>query len=157
MVTQSLSIETKQAQDILWLIKLSTSTKLRLRFFNSKGSGSANEFLHHLTMGCITSTSFQTPAAQFSIDKNMLILQYSGSWFIMRDWYVLSILCLELQDQIQFRDLCFFTVGMYDLYQSNDNFSNAKTVIGNTEGGVNHFDLAIIKLHHANFLQEHII
>ncbi len=75
----------------------------------------------------------------------------------MRDWYVLSILCLELQDQIQFRDLCFFTVGMYDLYQSNDNFSNAKTVIGNTEGGVNHFDLAIIKLHHANFLQEHII
>ena len=157
-VKQSSSIGTEQGHDVLRLIKLSTSEKTKLRFFKSEGSGSANEILRRLTTQYITSTSFQTQAAQLSIDENMPILQYSGSWFIMRvDWYVLSIVCLELHDQIQckaesllsFRYLYFFTAGIYDLYQSDDDISDAKTVINNAEGGNDHFDLAIIELDHA--------
>lgn len=158
IVLQSSSIGLKQAQDVLRLIKLSTSTTMKLRFFNSEGSGSANELLRRLTTQYITSRSFQTQAAKLSMDENMPILQYSGPWFIMRvDWYVLTIVCLELEDEIQrqaeslqfFRDLSFFTAGINDLYQSDDDFSDAKTVVNNANDINDHFDLALIESDHA--------
>ena len=158
IVMQSSSIGMQQAQDVLRLIKLSASTKMKLRFFNSEGTGAANDLLRRLTAQYIISTSFQTQAAKLSIDENMPILQHFGSWFIMRvDWYVLSIACLDLQDQIQgtaenlqsIRELSFFTVGSYDLYQSDDDLSDAKTASENANCGSDHFDLTIIESDHA--------
>ena len=114
------------ADDVLRLIKLSTCKKIRLRFFNNEGSGFANDILCRLTTDYITSSLSQNRAAKLLITQP--ILDYSGSWFIMRvDWYVLSVVCLELKDQIAegqpghfFRYLNFFTVGFIDLYQSDD-------------------------------------
>ena len=77
----------KGAEDVMRLIKLSKMYNKKLRFFDSEGSGMANDLLCTLTTEYITSDSFQTQAARLSIDQNMPIFRYSGSWFIMRvDW-----------------------------------------------------------------------
>jgi len=135
-----------QAEDVMRLIKLATCTKRKLRFFN--GSSSANDLLCHMTKDYITSDSFQTQAAKLTIDENQVILRYSGSWFIMRvDWYVLSLVCLELKDQVHceegrtqcFRHLSFFTVGFIDLYQSDDDLNyNALNLDDTSAGGNEH-------------------
>ncbi|KAL7554217.1 hypothetical protein ACHAWF_017632 [Thalassiosira exigua] len=131
----SISNGTKQADDVLRLIKVSSCMKKRLRFFESKESGTANDFLSQFTIEYITSDSFKTHAAKLSVDQNSSILNYSGCWFIMRvDWYVLSLVCLELRDEVEneeeggqsFRHLSFFTAGIIDLYQSDDDVSETK-------------------------------
>lgn len=156
-ISTTMTIEERQARDVLRLIKLSTLTQHQLRFFISAGSGSANEYLRELTSQYITSESFQNESAKLSFDENTPILQYSGSWFILRvDWYVLSIVCLENQDTtIQsesdtpssqpFRNLLFFTADVHDLYQSDDDTTDDKDT---TDGGGDHFDFTIIDSDH---------
>ncbi|KAL7542994.1 hypothetical protein ACHAXR_012278 [Thalassiosira sp. AJA248-18] len=147
----------KQAEDALRIIKLSTTKKKKLRFFNKEGSGSANDLLCRFTTECITSDSFQTQAAKLAIDQNKAIDDYSGSWFIMRvDWYVLSVVCLELRDQVQceegkmqsFRHLSFFTAGIIDLYQSDDDVNDAKNYVYT---GVSEIATEIESSHAKNF------
>ena len=109
------------------LIKVSTCTTKKLRFFSSEGSSTANDLLSKLTTDCITSESFHTRAAKLSIDQETPILQHLGMWFIMSlDWGVLSIICLEAADHIDneskdnFRHIVFFTCSSMDLYEIDD-------------------------------------
>ncbi len=113
---------------MLRLIRLSSRTQRKLRFFR-EGSGSANETLYHLTTDYMTSTSFGHRAAKLQIDPTQLIGNHSGTWFIMRiDWYVLSVIQFSLRsyqvddegDGSTIRNMNFFTVGITDLYQSDD-------------------------------------
>ena len=147
------------------LIKLSKSTKKHLRFFSPEGSGSANDVLSQLTTECITSESYHTRAARLSIGQNVSIMKYSGTWFVMRlDWYVLSLMCLELIDHIQdvngtsqnFRHLSFFTAGIMDLYQSDDDFSDIKKLNEDSDDDNEQFEVSEImnlieKTHSENF------
>ena len=154
-ISTTMTIEERQARDVLRLIKLSTLTQHQLRFFISEGSGSANEYLRQLTSQYIASKSFQE-SAKLSIGKNTPILQYSGSWFILRvDWYILSIVCLENHDTTTqckstqpFRNLSFFTADVHDLYQSDDDIINDKVLVDKADGGSNHFDFTIIDSDH---------
>lgn len=125
------AFHTKQVEDVLRFVRLSTHTKTELRFFNTVGSGSANKLLGRLTTQRITSETFPTRATMLSIDEHVPILSFSGTWFIMRvDRYVLSVVCLEDHDQYQkeadslqyFRPLSFFTAGIADLYPNDDDF-----------------------------------
>ena len=114
-------------EDVIRLIKVSTCTTKKLRFFSSEGSSTANDLLSKLTTDCITSESFHTRAAKLSIDQETPILQHLGMWFIMSlDWGVLSIICLEAADHIDneskdnFRHIVFFTCSSMDLYEIDD-------------------------------------
>jgi len=112
---------------VIRLIKVSTCTIKKLRFFSSEGYSTANDLLSKLTTDCITSESFHTRAAKLSIDQETPILQHLGIWFLMPlDWGVLSIICLEAADHIDneskdnFRHLVFFTCSSMDLYEIDD-------------------------------------
>jgi len=114
-------------EDVIRLIKVSTYTIKKLRFFSSEGSSTANDLLNKLTTDCIISESFHTRAAKLSIDQETPILQHLGIWFLMPlDWGVLSIICLEAADHIDneskdnFRHLVFFTCSSMDLYEIDD-------------------------------------
>jgi hypothetical protein len=159
-ISTTMTIEERQARDVLRLIKLSILTQHQLRFFVSEGSGSANEYLCQLTSQYISSESFQAESAKLSIDENTPILQYSGTWFILRvDWYVLSIVCLEHQytttlseldtpSSLPFRNLSFFTADVHDLYQSDDDIIDDKVTVDKADGGSDHFDFTIIDSDH---------
>lgn len=115
----------QQEEDVARIMKVSTPTITKTRFFG-EGSGYANDILCNLIARHLTSDSFHTQTAQLSVEH---VDQHEGIFFIMRlDWYVLSVACLEFRDQIEsegekqktYRDLTFFTAGIIDLYQSDD-------------------------------------
>ena len=115
----------QQEEDVTRIMKVSTPTITKMRFF-SEGSGSANEILSKLIAGHMTSESFHTQTARLPIEQAG---RHEGIFFIMRlDWYVLSVACLEYRDHTEsedemqkaYRDLTFFTAGIIDLYQSDD-------------------------------------
>lgn len=113
--------------DVMRIMKVSTSTVTQLRFFG-EGSGSANHILSNMIAKHLTSDSFHTQTSRLAVEK---VDHYEGIFFIMRlDWYVLSVACLEFRDhhseseaetkQHSYRNLTFFTAGIIDLYQSDD-------------------------------------
>eukprot|EP00985_Skeletonema_marinoi_P002148 scaffold875_cov121-Skeletonema_marinoi.AAC.1 len=115
----------QKEEDVARIMKVSTPTTTKMRFF-SEGSGSANGILCNLIARHMTSDLFHTQTAQLSVEKAD---RHEGIFFLMRlDWYVLSVACLEFRDQIEsedemqkiYRDLTFFTAGIIDLYQSDD-------------------------------------
>jgi len=115
----------QQEEDVTRIMKVSTPTITQMRFF-SEGSGSANDILSNLIARHVTSDSFQTQTARLLVEKAD---GHEGIFFIMRlDWYVLSVACLEFRDRTEsedevresYRDLTFYTAGIIDLYQSDD-------------------------------------
>ena len=149
----------QEAEDVMRLIKISKCTKKHLRFFSLEGSGLANDILSHLTTECITSESFHTRASRLSIGQNVSIMNYSGTWFVMRlDWYILSLMCLEVIDHIQemngtsqnFRRLSIFTAAIMDLYQSDYDFDDSSGD-DSEQFGVSEIMEAIESSHAENF------
>ena len=128
----------QQEEDVARIMKVSTPTVTKMRFF-SEGSGSANDILCNLIARHLTSDLFHTQTAQLSVEH---VDRHEGVFFIMRlDWYVLSVACLEFRDQIESedemqktcRDLTFFTAGIIDLYQSDDETKAVKDVTASDE------------------------
>ena len=125
--TQNSRSSQQQEDDVLRILKVSTPTIVKMRFFGD-GSGSANDILSNLIAHHLISISFHTQTARLQPDK---VGQHEGIFFIMKlDWYVLSVVCLESRDRSEgegedearmtHRDLTFFTAGIIDLYQSDD-------------------------------------
>ena len=123
--------DSKQHEDVARIMRVSTPTIAKMRFF-SEGAGSANNTLCDLMAHHMTSDLFHTQTARLSVEG---VDGHEGVFFIMRlDWYVLSVACLESRDQIEtenelqqtYRDLTFFTAGIIDLYQSDDETKAAK-------------------------------
>ena len=128
----------QQEEDVARIMKVSTPTIAKMPFF-SEGSGSANNTLCSLLARHMTSDLFHTQTAQLSVEQ---VDRHEGVFFIMRlDWYVLSVACLESRDQIEtedemqktYRNLTFFTAGIIDLYQSDDETNVAKYVTASDE------------------------
>lgn len=117
-----------QAGDVLRLIKNSSRTERRLRFF--KGISSANDVLFRLTSDFITSGSLRSPTAKLVVDQTA-VGSFTGAWFLMRvDWYVLSAILLSTnrieEKNSSFTQLIFFTAGITTLYPSDNSNNDTK-------------------------------
>jgi hypothetical protein len=149
------NLDQNASEDVARIIRVSHSqTRKKLRFFH--GSDVANVILYELTNAYVASGSFRAQSARLPINSDELVEGYRGTWSIMRvDWYVLSVvhfsICDEIEDQIPYRELIFFTAVIGDLYQSNDDTKTINDDSDNIHDGLDSIASEIENAHGTNF------
>jgi hypothetical protein len=107
------------------LLQYASPTYLRLRFFHTEGSGSANECLHSLTRDLLLSAQLGPKVAPLSIDgkSNTLDEVGPGDWFLLEyDNHTMGLGHLSLATQCEvaeqervYRILTLYTMSVSDV------------------------------------------